>query len=179
MIRNAITLSCIVGILFFLTAATGGATGNSPAAAVGASVAADSGKLLQSSVGRSFGSHLRHMLAARHARRISKQAMRQTGSDPVTEDIKPAETKIVYANPVSPGAGFDLSLRDAGQVRLEVYNVAGRKVTTLIDRPMAGGTYSVQWDGNDAGGHPVTAGVYFCRLETRDKTVTTKLVVRR
>jgi len=179
MIRHAITLSCIVGILFSLTAAAGGRAGNSPGAAIGVSVTEDSGKCLYSSVGRSLGSHMRHMLAARHIRRISKEAMRGTGSDPVTEDIRPAETKLAYANPVSLGAGFDLSLRDAGPVRLEIYNVAGRKVATLIDRPMAGGTYSVQWDGNDAGGHPITAGVYFCRLETRDKTVTTKLVVRR
>ena len=88
-------------------------------------------------------------------------------------------TELVFANPVIPGVDFDLSLREAGPVRLEIFSVEGRKVTTLIDRPMPAGAYSVRWEGKDARGRAVTAGIYFCRFETGDLIRTSKVVLAR
>jgi flagellar hook assembly protein FlgD len=122
---------------------------------------------------------MRHMVAAGYTRRIFKEARRETRVGPVGENLKPAVTELKYANPLGGAVDFDLSLKQAGRVRLEVYSVEGRKVATLLDRPMSAGSHSIQWDGKDARGQSVTAGVYFCRFETRDLTVTTKLVLSR
>lgn len=179
MTRHGIILICILGILASLGSAAVGRAGDSPRAAVGVSVSSDSGNHLYSYVGRSVGTHMRHMVAAGYTRRISGEARLGTRLGPAAEDLKPAITELRYANPLDGAADFDLSLKQAGPVRLEVYSVEGRKVATLLDRPMAAGNYSIQWDGRDARGQSVTAGVYFCRFETRDLTVTTKLVLSR
>lgn len=180
MIRYALVLSCIVGILVSTAAAAaGGKTGNSPGAAVDTGVSADSGMRLYSSVGKSVGGHMRHMVAAGYARRISKQARQEGEPEPPSEDGRPAVTQLAFTNPAIPGADFDLSLREAGPVRLEIFSVEGRKVTTLIDRPMSAGTYSIRWEGKDARGRAVTPGVYFCRFETGDLSRTSKVVLAR
>jgi outer membrane protein assembly factor BamB len=49
--------------------------------------------------------------------------------------------------------------------RLEIYDVAGRHVRTLLDAPLAAGEHRVAWDGRDARGREVGAGIYFVRLE--------------
>jgi len=50
-------------------------------------------------------------------------------------------------------------------VRLAIYDVTGRRVTTLVDRTLAAGEYRTNWDGRDARGHAAAAGVYWARLE--------------
>jgi hypothetical protein len=47
---------------------------------------------------------------------------------------------------------------------LEVYDVTGRRVATLVDRPMEPGAHEVTWDGRAETGRPVVSGVYVYRL---------------
>lgn len=58
--------------------------------------------------------------------------------------------------------GFELP-RDA-QVRLEVFDLAGRRVRILEDRNLVAGSYDVPWDGRDGSGRPVASGIYLTRL---------------
>ncbi|HMB71467.1 MAG TPA: FlgD immunoglobulin-like domain containing protein, partial [bacterium] len=51
-------------------------------------------------------------------------------------------------------------------VRLTVHDAAGRRVRTLVDGPRTAGAGTADWDGRDASGRRVTAGIYFVRLET-------------
>jgi hypothetical protein len=68
-----------------------------------------------------------------------------------------------YPNPFNAQTriGFDTK---GGDVKLEVYNITGAKVTTLIDGVLQGGHHSIIWNGNDNMGTPVSSGVYFYRL---------------
>jgi flagellar hook assembly protein FlgD len=50
-------------------------------------------------------------------------------------------------------------------VTLSVFDVAGRRVRTLVDGWMRAGPHSSRWDGRDDGGRAVASGVYFARLE--------------
>jgi len=68
-------------------------------------------------------------------------------------------------------------LASSDRASLAVYDVSGRVVRTLVDKEMATGTYQVLWNGNDSNGHPVAAGVYYCRLEAGDRMEMTKLVL--
>jgi hypothetical protein len=69
----------------------------------------------------------------------------------------------------NPGRGsmtLAIQLPAAGRARLEILDVAGRRVRALWDGPLAAGRHDVTWDGTDASGRRVPAGVYLARLET-------------
>jgi hypothetical protein len=82
-----------------------------------------------------------------------------------------------YPNPFNPKTVVEFGLAHTSPVKLTVYDVSGRVVRTLVDREMATGTYQVLWNGNDSNGHPVAAGVYYCRLEAGARMEMTKLVL--
>ena len=50
-------------------------------------------------------------------------------------------------------------------VRLEVYNLSGQRVVSLLSGALASGQYSITWDGRDQRGYAVSSGLYFYRLE--------------
>ncbi len=54
--------------------------------------------------------------------------------------------------------------------------MTGRLVTTLANEEMAAANHTVVWDGTDATGASVGAGVYFCRLETAGEVLTQKML---
>jgi serine protease AprX len=64
-------------------------------------------------------------------------------------------------------------------VLLEVFDVSGARVATLVDRIESPGAYAARWDGRDDGGNPVASGVYFYRLQAADRVLTRKLVLIR
>jgi hypothetical protein len=64
-----------------------------------------------------------------------------------------------------------------GDVKLEVVDVGGRRVTTLEERWLPGGTHAARWDGGDAAGGAVTPGVYLCRLAV-DGAIQTRRLLR-
>ncbi len=70
-----------------------------------------------------------------------------------------------YPNPFNAGTRLVYRLADAGPVRLEVYNVLGQRVRTLVDETQKAGSYRVHWDARDQGGTPAAAGVYVTRLQ--------------
>lgn len=65
--------------------------------------------------------------------------------------------------------------RDRPDVLVTVYDLAGRRVATLVDGVQPPGAHFVEWNGLDAEGRPVGAGVYFVRLETGDLVETRKI----
>ena len=84
-------------------------------------------------------------------------------------------------NPLRGGASatIEFSLRERQQVMVEIFNVSGARVKTVIDGELAQGTYAATWDGTDDGSHPVASGVYFCRMQAGDFIGETKMIVLR
>jgi hypothetical protein len=82
-----------------------------------------------------------------------------------------------YPNPFNPTTSIGFSLPIRANVALNVYNLLGQQVRTLLDKEMDAGTHSVEWDGtNDAGGK-VASGVYFYKLTTGDFVETRKMML--
>jgi hypothetical protein len=79
-----------------------------------------------------------------------------------------------HPNPFNPSTVFSFDLPCAGRARVEVYDVLGRAVETLIDSPLSAGTHHIVWD---AGSRP--SGIYFARLSTQSGSVATKTVLLR
>ena len=93
--------------------------------------------------------------------------------------ITPAKSEIsaIYPNPFNPETNIRFSTRLAGKVNLEIYNVKGQKVNTLVSGHHEAGFYQVTWNGVDNNGRKVGSGVYFTRLTTPDKQVVKKMVL--
>jgi len=73
-----------------------------------------------------------------------------------------------YPNPFNPSTEIIYSLPEKGFVKLEIYNVLGKKIKTLVNTIQQAEMKSVNWDGLDDNGKNVTSGVYLCRLEVGD-----------
>ena len=82
-----------------------------------------------------------------------------------------------YPNPFNPGTVIPYQLATAGYVRLEVFNVLGQQVVTLVDGEQAAGAYTVSWDARDASGYGVAAGVYIYRLTAGGAAATRRMVL--
>ena len=82
-----------------------------------------------------------------------------------------------YPNPFNPTTTIQYDLPEATAVRLELYDVLGRRVHVLVDRDQPAGTYRLRWDGRDAGGHGVASGLYLSRLVTPAFTQTRTLLL--
>ena len=85
----------------------------------------------------------------------------------------------IYPNPFShlTTIAFDVPSGVDGVVSLSIYDISGRSVTTLIDEPMATGSYSTLWNGTDRRGNTITPGVYFCRIEGSSFNCTKRMIL--
>jgi hypothetical protein len=70
-----------------------------------------------------------------------------------------------YPNPFNPNTRIDYAVPEATVFRLAIYDAAGKEVRELYQGSRDPGVYQVDWDGQDAWGKPVAAGVYVARLE--------------
>lgn len=70
-----------------------------------------------------------------------------------------------YPNPFNPNTTIGYRIPDAGHVRLEIYDVEGRLLATLVDEQQAAGHYTSTWEGVDSSGKKLASGTYFARLE--------------
>ncbi|MAE70662.1 MAG: hypothetical protein CME06_09355 [Gemmatimonadetes bacterium] len=68
-------------------------------------------------------------------------------------------------NPFNPRTKIDFYISGgAGRVRLDVYDLAGRRVRVLVDASLSPGDHAVVWDGDDDAGRAQPSGVYTCRI---------------
>jgi len=86
-----------------------------------------------------------------------------------------------YPNPFNPVTTISYVITGAGprydRTRLEIFNVAGQKVRTLVDRDEIPGEYTVLWDGRDQAGREVSSGIYFYRLVRGEQEQSKKMLL--
>ena len=82
-----------------------------------------------------------------------------------------------YPNPFNPSTVIPYQLPAATEVRLEVFNILGQQVTTLVDGVRPPGHHTVRWDATDAAGRAVAAGVYLYRLQGGGVSLTERMVL--
>jgi histidinol-phosphate aminotransferase len=84
-----------------------------------------------------------------------------------------------YPNPFNRRTQVWCSIARGGRVRLEIFNIQGRRVRTLVDDHRAPGHYVFDWDGRDERGVAVAPGSYFCRLTVGDFSQTRRMILVR
>jgi hypothetical protein len=82
-----------------------------------------------------------------------------------------------HPNPFNPTTEISFSLPVTSQVRLDVFNIMGQKVTTLVDGSLPAGKHSVIWDGKSSAGETAASGVYFYKIEAADFTDVKKMLL--
>ncbi len=84
-----------------------------------------------------------------------------------------------YPNPFNPSTTIRYEVPDgAGErVNLEIFDVRGRKVRTIVDGSKAPGRYSVQWNGRGDGGETLSSGVYLYRLTSGEFEQTRRMLL--
>ena len=80
-------------------------------------------------------------------------------------------------NPFNPTTDIRFALEKPGHTTLRIYDVAGRLVRTLVDRPLTASVHTLTWDARDRSGAPVASGVYFYRLTSGEFTETKRMVL--
>ena len=83
-------------------------------------------------------------------------------------DVLSSEVVLIgnYPNPFNPSTTIRYDLPHPENVRLEIFNVRGQIIKTLVNEPQEAGRHGVIWHGTDNNGRAVTSGVYFYRLTT-------------
>ncbi len=84
-----------------------------------------------------------------------------------------------YPNPFNPETVISYSLPNPGVVKVEIYDILGKKVKTLVNEFKNAGKYDVRWNGRNEYGSGVPSGIYFYRLQTGDFVQTMKMTLLR
>lgn len=84
-----------------------------------------------------------------------------------------------WPNPFNPSVNIPFSLAAEGPVELSIFDVSGRLVRLLVDRPLPAGPHSASWDGRNDAGKTVSSGVYFCRMSAGIHESSHRLVLMR
>jgi predicted CXXCH cytochrome family protein len=94
-------------------------------------------------------------------------------------DLVPKEFALAqnYPNPFNPATEIRFSVAKSEFVQLDVFDILGRHVVSLIGDQMEPGEYRAVWDGKDTHGQGVISGVYFYTFRSESFTMTRKMVL--
>lgn len=82
-----------------------------------------------------------------------------------------------FPNPFNPVTSIRFSLKEAGNVKLSIYNMKGQLVRSLVNAPMNAGNHQLVWNGRDDNGSPVSSGIYLYRMEAGSYRATQKMML--
>jgi hypothetical protein len=82
-----------------------------------------------------------------------------------------------HPNPFNPSTQIEFTLGAASAARLDVFNIMGQRVRTLVDGDLEAGPHAVTWDGTNQQGVKVGSGIYLYRLAALGQTATGKMLM--
>ena len=87
------------------------------------------------------------------------------------------ELRNAYPNPFNPSTRIEFNIPVTNNVKIEIFNVIGQKVRTLLDETRAPGDYTVVWDSRNDVGQKMSTGVYFVKMESSHFNKTIKVML--
>ena len=82
-----------------------------------------------------------------------------------------------YPNPFNPITNIRYDVPEVSDVRIDIYNINGQKVRTLVSREHQPGRYKIQWNATNEFGSPVASGMYIYKIHAKDFTSVKKLLL--
>jgi inner membrane protein involved in colicin E2 resistance len=91
----------------------------------------------------------------------------------------PVVTELIgcYPNPFNPTTTIKFSLDGPQRVLIQIFDISGRIVSTLLDETRNKGTYTVTWNGMDNHGNSLASGIYLIQMKAGTYTVTRKITM--
>jgi hypothetical protein len=106
---------------------------------------------------------------------LGRRNLFETGSITVPTSVVALEQN--FPNPFNPRTTIRFHLPESGHVELRVFDLPGRHIVTLLNETRTNGPHAVEWNGRDAGGNPVSSGVYIYRLKTGKTSLAKKMLL--
>jgi len=82
-----------------------------------------------------------------------------------------------YPNPFNPGTTIVFRLPEAGHIQLDIFNLQGQRVRSLINQSVSAGQHYIRWNGLDQKGKRVASGIYIYRLQFENRYVKTRKMI--
>ncbi len=82
-----------------------------------------------------------------------------------------------YPNPFNPTTTISFAIPQAGWVRVDIFDILGRRVREAFDGQLNAGEHALVWDGEDNDGESVASGVYFYRVRYHESSLTRKMLM--
>ena len=82
-----------------------------------------------------------------------------------------------YPNPFNPTTTIAYNMIEAGEVTIEVFNIKGQKVKTLVNEHITAGDHNIVWDGKDSNSKSVSSGIYFYKMKSGNYVSTKKMIL--
>ncbi|MDD4277921.1 MAG: T9SS type A sorting domain-containing protein [Candidatus Cloacimonetes bacterium] len=102
----------------------------------------------------------------------------QSSAQPISQSSLPTASLLRnYPNPFNPSTTISFNLPSVMSCKLEIYNLKGQRVITLLNEARASGSHTITWSGLDDAGRPVSSGLYFYRLTTPQNIVSAKMLM--
>jgi hypothetical protein len=107
---------------------------------------------------------------------IFKAPIQDVGmNNPVSQNLQ--VQMDVYPNPFNPSTNIALNLSTETHIELNIYNIKGQKVKTIMKGNLNSGTHLIRWDGNNDETQKVSSGIYFLRLKSQQFESVTKMIL--
>jgi len=82
-----------------------------------------------------------------------------------------------YPNPFNPSTSIQYYIPSTSDVKIEIYNLLGSKITSFFEGKQSAGNHTINWNGTDQSGNPVASGIYFYKLSTPNFSETKKMML--
>ena len=82
-----------------------------------------------------------------------------------------------YPNPFNPTTRIDYTIAKQTDVRINVYNIIGQQIITLVRKNQVAGSYSVSWNGKDRSGQQLGSGLYYYRMQAGNFSQVRKMLL--
>lgn len=108
---------------------------------------------------------------------VSTSAMGIDGNETIPDEFALNQN---YPNPFNPSTQISFDVPQGGEhIMLNIYNILGQNVSTLVTGIMNPGTYTMEWNATDEAGNPVASGIYFYELRSSSFTARKKMLLIR
>jgi hypothetical protein len=102
-----------------------------------------------------------------------------TGNEDNTGAVVQTAVTGCYPNPFSASSNISYSLSKAGHTVLDVYNIKGQQVKSILNETKKAGSYEATWNGDSDSGEIPASGIYFIRLQNGGETQTAKVLYQK
>ena len=125
---------------------------------------------------------MRHTLSQQTSRFLTKIYRPDSLSSVANYDQNLPETSRLeqnYPNPFNPSTNIAFRISETFAVTIKVYDILGKEITTLLEKELSPGSYTISWEARDSNGQLLPSGVYFIRLNAGNYTKVIKALLMR